>query len=59
MTYTLTANDFAGRKTTIQVPAGKHSVVTWPTEDGYYDVIVTATEPADFNQRCAGRAEEK
>ncbi|MEW2508020.1 alkaline phosphatase family protein [Amycolatopsis sp. NPDC047767] len=59
VTYTLTANDFAGKKTTIQVPAGKHSVVTWPTEDGYYDVIITAKESADFMQRFAGRAAEK
>ncbi|WP_371402670.1 DUF756 domain-containing protein [Kribbella sp. NBC_00662] len=59
VTYTLTANDFAGKKTTIQVPAGKRSVITWPTEDGYYDVIITANESGDFKQRYAGRAAEK
>jgi phospholipase C len=59
VTYTLTANDFAGKKTTIVVPAGKRSVVSWPTEDGYYDVIITANESADFKQRYAGRAAQK
>ena len=59
VTYTVTANDFAGKTTTIVVPAGKHSVVTWPTEDGYYDVIITAKESADFKQRYAGRAAQK
>jgi phospholipase C len=58
VTYTLTANDYAGRRTTIEVPAGKHSVITWPTEDGYYDVIITAQQSADFTQRYAGRAAE-
>jgi phospholipase C len=53
------ANDFAGKKTTIVVPGGKHSVVSWPTEDGYYDVIITANESADFKQRYAGRAAQK
>ncbi|MFD7155578.1 alkaline phosphatase family protein [Kribbella sp. NPDC059898] len=59
VTYTLTANDFAGRTTTIQVPAGKQTVITWPTEDGYYDVIITAKESPDFNHRYAGRVAEK
>ncbi|MGW4487326.1 alkaline phosphatase family protein [Amycolatopsis sp. NPDC004368] len=59
VTYTLVANDFAGRKTTIQVPAGKKDVISWPTEDGYYDVIITAKESPDFQQRYAGRAAEK
>jgi phospholipase C len=58
VTYTLTANDYAGRRTTIEVPAGKHSVISWPTEDGYYDVIITAQQSADFTQRYAGRAAE-
>ncbi|MFF0342857.1 alkaline phosphatase family protein [Kribbella sp. NPDC004875] len=55
VTYTLTPNDFTGKKTTIVVPAGKHSVITWPTEDGYYDVVITAKESTDFTQRYAGR----
>jgi phospholipase C len=59
VTYTLTANDFAGKMTTIVVPAGKRSVISWPTEDGYYDVIITAKESADFKQRYAGRAAQK
>jgi phospholipase C len=59
VTYTVAANDFAGTKKTVKVPAGKHQVVTWPTEDGYYDVIITAKESADFMQRFAGRAAEK
>ncbi|MGW6281365.1 alkaline phosphatase family protein [Kribbella sp. NPDC055071] len=57
--YTLTPNDFAGRTTTIQVPAGKHRTITWPTEDGYYDVIITAKESPDFTQRYAGRTAQK
>jgi phospholipase C len=58
VTFTLTANDFAGGKTTVEVPAGKRRAVSWPTEDGYYDVIITATESAGFSQRFAGRAAE-
>ncbi|MFD2415576.1 phospholipase domain-containing protein [Amycolatopsis pigmentata] len=59
VTFTLTTNDFAGRTRTIEVRAGKQQVVTWPTEDGYSDVIITAKESADFRQRFAGRAAEK
>ncbi|MGZ0153623.1 alkaline phosphatase family protein [Kribbella sp. WER1] len=59
VTYTLTANDFVGGTKTVQVPAGKHTVITWPTDDGYYDVIITAKESADFKQRYAGRAAQK
>ncbi|WP_427892897.1 alkaline phosphatase family protein [Kribbella sp. GL6] len=59
LTYTLTANDFAGRTTTVQVPAGQERVITWPTDDGYYDVIITTKESPDFTQRHAGRVAAK
>jgi phospholipase C len=59
VTYTLTPNDFSGRKTTIHVPAGKHTTITWPTEDGYYDVIITTKESTDFTHRYAGRTAQR
>ncbi|MEV6284452.1 alkaline phosphatase family protein [Kribbella sp. NPDC051770] len=58
VTFTLTPNDYDGRTRTISVPAGKHTVVNWPTEDGYYDVVITAQQSPDFTQRYAGRAAE-
>ncbi|HEY2506920.1 MAG TPA: alkaline phosphatase family protein, partial [Streptosporangiaceae bacterium] len=55
VTYTLTANDFAGQTKTVRV--GRQPVqVDWPGDaDGYYDLIVTANTGDGFTRRYAGR----
>jgi phospholipase C len=54
--FTLTPNDYAGRKQTVRVAAGRPQSVTWPADaDGYYDVTVTANSGDGFTRRYAGR----
>jgi phospholipase C len=55
VTYTLTANDYAGGRSSVTVAGGGSQTVQWPTEDGYYDVIITADTDGGFRQRYAGR----
>jgi phospholipase C len=54
--YTLTPNDYTGRKRTVTVRSRGSRAVAWPaTADGYYDVIITASPGDGFKRRYAGR----
>ena len=53
--YTLTANDFAGGTRSVWVHPGATETITWPTTDGYYDVVVTAATGTGWQHRYAGR----
>ncbi|HEY4459278.1 MAG TPA: alkaline phosphatase family protein [Pseudonocardiaceae bacterium] len=53
--YTLTANDYAGGTRTVTVGRGQSHVVTWPTQEGYYDVVLTVDTDTSWRQRYAGR----
>lgn len=53
--YSLKANDYLGGSQTRSVAAGRSTVVTWPTHEGYYDVVITADTGTDWTQRYAGR----
>ncbi|MEY9904987.1 phospholipase C [Catenulispora sp. MAP12-49] len=55
ITYTLTANDFLGGTRHVTVAPGHTSTVTWPTKQGYYDVVLTVDADAAWTQRYAGR----
>ncbi|QRP46876.1 alkaline phosphatase family protein [Amycolatopsis sp. FDAARGOS 1241] len=55
VTYTLTAHDYRGGTRRVTVRGGKHEVVAWPTENGYYDVVVTVDSDSSWTQRYAGR----
>jgi phospholipase C len=57
VTYTLTPNDYQGRTQTVTVKPGGPKTISWPTDQyGYYDVIITTTNPGDgFRRRYAGR----
>jgi phospholipase C len=55
--YTLTPNDYEGKKQTVTVHAGATRQVAWPADpDGYYDVVITANTSDGFTRRYAGRA---
>ncbi|WP_406102439.1 DUF756 domain-containing protein [Streptomyces sp. NBC_01003] len=53
--YTLTANDYLGRTQKVTVAHGAKKVVMWPTQEGYYDVVVTVDSDTAWTQRYAGR----
>ncbi|KIF71641.1 phospholipase C [Streptomyces sp. AcH 505] len=53
--YVLTANDYLGRTQRITVAHGRTRTVTWPTQEGYYDVVVTVDEDTTWSRRYAGR----
>jgi phospholipase C len=53
--YQLAANDYVGGTQVVHVAGGKSTNVDWPTQDGYYDVIVTADAGNGWTQRYAGR----
>src|SRR5882757_1249813 len=53
--YTLTANDYLGGTHSITVRGGKTNTVMWPTEQGYYDVVITVDTDTTWTQRYAGR----
>jgi phospholipase C len=56
VTYTMTANDYAGTTQAVTVGPNGSAAVTWPVDaDGYYDVIVTANTADGFARRYAGR----
>jgi phospholipase C len=56
VTYTLTPNDFKGHTQTVAVKGGRSKTIGWPTDqDGYYDVVITATSAGGFRRRYAGR----
>jgi phospholipase C len=54
--YTLTPNDYGGSTQTITVQPGRPQTVSWPPgRDGYYDVVITASDAGGFRRRFAGR----
>jgi phospholipase C len=53
--YTLTANDYLGGTQSVTVGGGQTKVVMWPAQDGYYDVVLTASTGTAWTQRYAGR----
>jgi phospholipase C len=53
--YQLVANDFAGGTQVVHVAGGATTEIDWPTQDGYYDVIITADTGNGWSQRYAGR----
>ncbi|GAA4997933.1 alkaline phosphatase family protein [Actinopolymorpha pittospori] len=53
--YSLTAHDYAGDAQVVHLAGGKSNVVSWPTKDGYYDVVLTADTGTGWTQRYAGR----
>jgi phospholipase C len=53
--YQLVANDFAGSTQVVYVKGGQSTEVDWPTQDGYYDVIITTDTGNGWTQRYAGR----
>lgn len=55
VTFTLTANDFAGGTQQVTVNGRRSSTVSWPTSRGYYDVVLTADTGTGWTQRYAGR----
>jgi phospholipase C len=56
VTYTLTPNDYEGKKQTVTVRSRGTRQVAWPTDpDGYYDVVITASTSDGFKRRYAGR----
>jgi phospholipase C len=56
VTYTVTANDYAGTTQTVAVSAKETSTVNWPVDaNGYYDGIITANTSDGFTRRYAGR----
>ena len=55
MRYTLTANDYLGSTRSVTVDGGKMKVVMWPTQQGYYDAVITVDTDTTWTQRYAGR----
>jgi phospholipase C len=53
--YTLTAHDYLGGKQSVTVAGGAAVTVDWPTQQGYYDVVITADTGTGWTQRYAGR----
>jgi phospholipase C len=53
--YALTPNDHAGTAQRIWVKPGATETVTWPTSEGYYDIVVTADTNSGWRHRYAGR----
>ncbi|WP_295012636.1 alkaline phosphatase family protein [uncultured Microbacterium sp.] len=53
--YSLVPNDHAGTARKIWVAPGATESVVWPTEEGYYDVVVTADTNTGWQHRYAGR----
>ena len=54
--YTVTKNDYNGSTKKVTVPGGSSKTVSWPaSQDGYYDVVITANTSDGFRRRYAGR----
>jgi phospholipase C len=54
--YTVTKNDYEGSTKKVTVKGGSAKAVTWPVnQDGYYDVVITASSGDGFRRRYAGR----
>ncbi|MFF2506574.1 phosphocholine-specific phospholipase C [Streptomyces sp. NPDC058067] len=54
VSFTLTPNDFGGTARTRLVGPREQVTVPWPTDDGRYDVTVTADSDTGFARRYAG-----
>jgi phospholipase C len=53
--FTLTPNDYQGRPQTVTVHSASSQTVSWPAnQDGYYDVVITASTGDGFRRRYAG-----
>ncbi|GAA3516508.1 alkaline phosphatase family protein [Nocardioides daeguensis] len=55
VSFTLAANDHVGGRQTLSVGPGATKVVSWPTSEGYYDVVITASTGTGWKHRYAGR----
>ena len=54
--YTVTKNDYEGSTKKVTVKGGGAKTVRWPAnQDGYYDVVITASTSDGFRRRYAGR----
>jgi phospholipase C len=54
--YTVTRNDYEGSTRKVTVKGGSARTVSWPaSQDGYYDVVITANTSDGFRRRYAGR----
>ncbi|WP_314149122.1 alkaline phosphatase family protein [uncultured Leifsonia sp.] len=53
--YILNANDHSGGTRSVWVQPGAKQSVNWPTDDGYYDVVITANTGTGWRHRYAGR----
>ncbi|WP_327295671.1 MULTISPECIES: alkaline phosphatase family protein [unclassified Streptomyces] len=53
--YTLTAHDYLGGTRSVTVRGGRTTDVRWPTQQGYYDVVLTVDTDTSWTQRYAGR----
>ena len=54
--YTVTRNDYEGSTKKVTVTGGSTKTVSWPaSQDGYYDVVITANTSDGFRRRYAGR----
>ncbi|KAB1644604.1 MULTISPECIES: alkaline phosphatase family protein [unclassified Pseudoclavibacter] len=56
--FTLTANDYDGRTQSVRVAHDQSQTITWPTKNGYYDVVITADSGTGWKHRYAGRVAE-
>ena len=54
--YTLARNDYEGSTQQVTVKGGSARTVSWPAnQEGYYDVVITASTRDGFRRRYAGR----
>lgn len=54
--YTAAKNDYEGSTKNVSVKGGSAKTVNWPaSQDGYYDVVITANTSDGFRRRYAGR----
>jgi phospholipase C len=52
----VTKNDYAGSTKKVTVTGGSTKSVSWPAnQDGYYDVVISASTSDGFRRRYAGR----
>ncbi len=52
--FTLTPNDFGGTPHTQPVGPRQQLTVEWSTNDGHYDITITADDGTGFTHRYAG-----
>jgi phospholipase C len=53
--FQLAAHDYVGGTRVVHVKGGQSTEVDWPTQDGYYDIVLTADTGTGWTQRYAGR----